>query len=60
MTYGDYKDLARRTAFNKVLRGKAFNITKNPKYDGYQRGIASMVYKCLIKSPQVVVLIACK
>ena len=60
MTYGDYKDLARRTAFNKVSRGKAFNITKNPKYDGYQRGIASMVYKCLIKSPQVVVLIACK
>ena len=60
MTYGDYKDLARRTDFNKVLRGKAFNITKNPKYDGYQRGIASMVYKCLIKSPQVVVLIACK
>ena len=39
------KDLARRTASNKVLRDKAFNIAKNPKYDGYQRGLASMVYK---------------
>ena len=29
----------------KVLRDKAFNIAKNPKYDGYQRGLASMVYK---------------
>ena len=30
---------------NKVLRDKAFNIAKNPKYDGYQRRLASMVYK---------------
>ena len=36
---------ARWTASDKVLRDKAFNITKNPKYDGYQRGLASMVYK---------------
>ena len=43
--YGDFKDLARRTASDKVLRDKAFNIAKNPKYDGYQRGLASMVYK---------------
>ena len=43
--YGDFKDLARRTASDKVLRDKAFNIAKNPKYDGYQRGPASMVYK---------------
>ena len=43
--YGDFKDLARRTASDKVLRVKAFNIAKNPKYDGYQRGLASMVYK---------------
>ena len=42
---GDYKDLARRTASDKVLRDKAFNIAKNPKYDGYQRGLASMIYK---------------
>ena len=32
------KDLARRTASDKTLRDKAFNIAKNPKYDGYQRG----------------------
>ena len=37
------KDLARKTDSDKVLRDKAFNIAKNPKYDGYQRGLASMV-----------------
>ena len=45
MAYGDFKDLARRTASDKVLSNKAFNIAKSPKYDGYQRGLASMVYK---------------
>ena len=45
MVYGDFKDLKRRTFSDKVLRDKAFNIAKNPKYDGYQRGLASMVYK---------------
>ena len=45
MAYGDFKYLARRTAADKVLRNKAFNIAKNPKYDGYQRGLASMVYE---------------
>ena len=45
MPYGDFKDLARRTASDKILRDKAFYIAKNPKYDGYQRGIVSMVYK---------------
>ena len=45
MAYGDFKDLARRTAADKVLRDKAFNIAKDPRYDGYQRGLASMVYK---------------
>ena len=44
-TYGDFKDLKRRTAAADVLRDKAFNIAKNPKYDGYQRGLTSMVYK---------------
>ena len=44
MAYGDFKDLARRRASDKFLRDKAFNIAKNSKYDGYQRGIASMVY----------------
>ena len=45
MAYEDFKDLARRTASDKILRDKAFNIAKNPKYDGYQRGLASIVYK---------------
>ena len=45
MTYGDFKDLTKRTAADKVLRDKAFNIAKDPKYDGYQRGLTSMVYK---------------
>ena len=45
MPYGDFKDLARRTASDKVLRDKAFNIAKNPNYDAYQRRLASMVYK---------------
>ena len=44
MAYGDFKDLKRRTASDIILRDKAFNIAKNPKYDGYQRGLASMVY----------------
>ena len=43
--YGNFKDLARRTASDKIWRDKAFNTAKNPKYDGYQRGLASMVYK---------------
>ena len=37
MAYGDFKDLAKRTAADKVLRDKAFNISKDPKYDRYQR-----------------------
>ena len=43
IAYGDCKDLARRTAADKILRNKAFNIAKDPKYDGYQRGLAPMV-----------------
>ena len=45
MAYGDFKDLGKRTASDKVLRDKAYNITKYAKYDGYQRGLTSMVYK---------------
>ena len=45
MTYGDFKELTRRTASDKILRDKTFNIAKNPKYDGYQGGLASMVSK---------------
>ena len=44
MAYGDFKDLNRKTVAYKVLYDKAFNIVKNPKYDGYQRGLASVVY----------------
>ena len=43
MAYGDFKDLARRTASDKVLRDKAFNIAKYWKYGGYQKGLASLV-----------------
>ena len=50
MAYGDFKDLARRTASDKSLTEKAFNIAKNPRYDGYQRGLASMVYKIFDKN----------
>ena len=45
MNNEDFKDLAERTASDKVLRDKAFNIAKHSKYDGYRRGLASMVYK---------------
>ena len=45
MAYGDFKDLTKRNAADKVLRDKAFKISSDQKYDGYQRGLASMVYK---------------
>ena len=45
MAYGKSKYLAKRTQTDKVLRDKAFKIASNPKYDGYQRGLASMVYR---------------
>ena len=44
MTYGDFKDLNSRTAADKVLCVKTFNIAKNKKYDKYQPGLASMVF----------------
>ena len=43
MAYGDFKDLNRRTFADKTLCDYAFNVAKNPKYDEYQRGLASMV-----------------
>ena len=49
MTYGHFKDLLRGTASNKVLRNKAFNIAKNPKYDGNQRTLSSMIYNSFDK-----------
>ena len=45
MAYGDFKYLVKRTGADKILRDNAFNIAKDSKHDGYQRGLASMVYK---------------
>ena len=45
MAYGDFKVFKKRAAADKVLRNKPFNYAKDPKHDGYQRGLASMVYK---------------
>ena len=45
MAYGESKYLAKRTQSDKILRDNTFKIAINPKYDGYQRGLASMVYK---------------
>ena len=45
MAYRDFKYLTRRAASDKILFEKAFNIAKNPRYDGYQCGLAAMVYK---------------
>ena len=45
MVYGDFKDLTRVIATDKVLHDKAFNITKNPNYNGYPRDFISVVYK---------------
>ena len=43
--YSDSKDLTKRIVADKILRNKAFDIAKDPNYDGYQRGLASMAYK---------------
>ena len=45
MTYGKSKDLIKRTQSDKALKDKAFKIASDPKYDGYQKGLASMVFK---------------
>ena len=50
MAYRVFKDLPRGAASDKVLRDKTFNVAKNPKYDGNQRGLNSMVYKFFDKS----------
>ena len=49
IAYGVFKTLTRRKASDEILRDKAFDIDKNPKYDGYERGLASIVYEFLIK-----------
>ena len=45
MAYGKSKDLTKRTRSDKVLKYKVFKVASDPKYHGYQRGLASMVYK---------------
>ena len=49
MADGNFKDLSRRIASNKMLHDKAFNIAKSLKNDGYQPKLAWMVYKCFEK-----------
>ena len=49
MAYGKSKDLAKRTQSDNVLRDEAFKVGSDPKYDGYQRGLVSMVYKVFDK-----------
>ena len=52
MAYGGFKDLAKRTFADKVQRDKAFKVASDQKYDGYQRGLALMVYKLFDKKSQ--------
>ena len=57
MAYDKAKDLVRRTQSDKVLRDKAFKIASDPKYDGYQRGLASWSINFLIKNLVEMVLL---
>ena len=56
MAYGDFKDLTRRTVSDKILHDKAFNTAQNLKYNGCQRGLASIIYKFFDKKYLAVVL----
>ena len=60
MVYGKYKDLKRRTQSDKVLKDKAFAIANNQKYDRYQRGFISMVYKFFDKKSKELALNPCQ
>ena len=53
MAYRDFNYLAKRTTSDKILPDKTFNTATNPRYDGYQRGLASMVYKLFDKKSSV-------
>ena len=50
--YSDNKDLRKRTVADKILKNRASDMAKDTKYDGYQRGLASMVYKFFDKKSQ--------
>ena len=56
MAYGNFKDLTRRTASDKILRDKAFNVAKSPKYDEYERDLLRLFITFLIKRLQVVLI----
>ena len=47
--YSDSKDLAKRTISDKILKDRAYEIARNRGYDGYQRALAVMIYKCFDK-----------
>ena len=49
MTYGDFQNLPGRTTFDEVLHDTEFKNANNPKYDGYEKVLVSMVYKCFNK-----------
>ena len=53
MAYDKSKDIAKRTQSDTFLRHKAFKIASDPKYDGYQRRLASMVFKFFDKKTLV-------
>ena len=57
MAYGKYEDLTKSTHSDKELKDKVFEISINPKYDGYERGLDLMVYKFLIRNLLEVVLL---
>ena len=57
IAYGKLKDLVKRTQSDKVLKDKAFKIASDPKYDGYQRGLAQWFTSFLMKSLKEVVLL---
>ena len=50
MAYSDFKDLTKRTTFDKILHNRRLNIAKNPNYEGYQEGLVSMIYKFFDKN----------
>ena len=56
MAYGKYKDFTKRTQSDEVLKDKAFEVASNLKYDGYQKELASVVYKFFMKKQKEVVL----
>ena len=60
MAYANFKDLTRKTAYDKIFCDKAFNISKNPKYDGYLKGLGSIVYECFTKKKKKNLWKACK